>query len=284
MAMQNIVTLWKHAIADGKALIVLAGLSAFAACLLTWSSQGHAVHVEYVEAKTVSFLGFLNFPMERPTEWHATTFDIKNIDEVIAGCAQKCEDEEGQFPEMKLCFWRDPAKKTELCHPIVDPSFGYPFDSTQHLKVESLCEKGCKNSIGLILEARDQFPLSGWVESLWCWVYSPKLHDFVNILPPMLFSDQGEYKIFPNLGNGIQGVIVNANELANWPKEGRYGHHRYLITIYMQGADGYYRKISHYETAVKYPSFDDADEINVIIPELGRIKHLILSKQKKHKK
>jgi len=280
MALQNVRMKGKRVIAGGRVLLTLAGLIAFLGCLLTLPSQGHAVHVDYVEAKTVSLLGFVEFP----TEWHATTYDIQNIDEVIAGCAHECKDEEGQFPEMKLCFWRDPARKTELCRHIEDPSSGYPFDTTQSLKVESLCEKGCKNGIGLILEARDQFPYLGWVDSLWCWVYSPKVNDFVNILPPMLTSDQGEYKIFPNLGDGIQGVIVKADEIANWQKEGRFGHHRYRVSIYMQGADGYYKKIGDYKTAVKYPSFDDTDEINVIIPELDKIKHLILSKQKKHKR
>lgn len=279
---RNAAMVSTRTVMDGRVRMALLEFIVFVGFLLPWPSQGHAMHVEYLETQTVSLD---ECAPDELRSWNATTYDIGNIDEVITRCGNydTCKDEDGHFPEMKLCFWYDPARKTELCHRIVDSGPGYPCDTTRSLKVLSLCDiKGCANTCGLLLDAEDQSPGAGWVGSLSCWVYEPKLHDFVNILPPVLFSDQGEYKIFRNLGNGIHGVIVKANELADWAKEGRYGRHRYLISVYMQNAKGYCKKIGDFRTAIKYPSLDE-DEVDVIIPELDKVKHLILSKQKRHK-
>jgi hypothetical protein len=162
---------------------------------------------------------------------------------------------------------------------------GYTYNKTQSLKIELLSDSRCVNWAGVVLDARNEGFTTGWIGYLSCWVYSPKVHDFVNILPPVTFTEQGEYKILRNIGSGVEGVVVDAEPIVDWRKgETHYSPHRFLISIYKQNAKGYYQEIGSYRTAGKYPSLDAIEEVDVIIPELDKIKRFILSKQKRQKR
>jgi hypothetical protein len=263
----------------------LAGLLALLAFILLGSySEALAMQVEYKEAKTVH-LGKL---ADSPFDWYATAHDIANADEVNDYCGRypdECKDENGELPAMKLCFWHDPGEKTALCHRIetAGPP-GYTFQRAESLKLKPLCAHDCVHPYGLVLDARNESFVQGWLGFLSCWVYDPKSRDFVNIFPPIGFTDEGEYMIFRSLGRGIEAVVVEANSIMDWKKETHYGPHKFRISIYKQSAEGYYGEIGSYKTTNKYPSLDDVGSVNVITPELDRIKRFILSKEKKQKR
>jgi hypothetical protein len=266
---------------DRRTLRISFGLVALLALLLPGGhSQVHAMRVEYVEAKTVRLGGFV----DSGEEWYATAYDIANIDEVNDHCSKypdECKDEKDDLPAMKLCFWHDPENRMELCHRIEDAEPGYTYDRTASLKIKRLCDRHCAHDYGLVLDARNEGFTTGWAGSLSCWVYDRKSRDFVNILPVVGFTEQGEYKILRNLGNGMEAVVVEANHIMDWQKETHYAPHRYVISIYKQNAKGYYEKIGYYKTTARYPSLDDVDSVHVIIPELDKIRRFILSKKKK---
>jgi hypothetical protein len=274
-----------HGHADRRSLRFFFGLvSLFVLFLSCGRSPAHAMHIEYKEGPTV-LLGPTDLFVSDDA-WYATSYDIANIEEVRNYCSRhpdECVDENGKPPAMKLCFWKDPEKKMNLCHRIVDARPGFPYERTTSLKIERLCDRGCPIGSGLVLDARNEGFMTGWLGGLSCWIYDKKSRDFVNILPPVRFTEEGECKIIRGLGSGINGVIVEANPLSDWHKEGRFGPHRYLIVIYKQDARGYYKEIGHYKTKDKYLSLDNVESVYVIIPELEKIKHLILSTEKKQK-
>jgi hypothetical protein len=245
-----------------------------------------AFTITYEESKTVP----LYEALKTNEKWHATTYDIKDADKVHEFCGvhnEECKDSTGEVPTMRLCFWHDPSKKERYCYRIDNPIAGgkptkeagsYVYDHAGQFSVVRLCDT-CPNRYGLELQAvhtGSRLPETKSMLSI--WVYDPKDGKFVNIIPRAWISEQGTYKIIPSLRDGIEGIVLVCEAIPDWLNGfvSRYAPHRFYIHIYQMDKDGRYRRIGLYKTKKRYPSYDDADEIKVIEPELANIKRFIM--------
>lgn len=148
----------------------------------------------------------------------------------------------------------------------------YVFRSVRELSLVPLpIDRRPSNAVIFLAE---QTGGSGGLRYLTLWAYRPEAKKFVNILPKILFTEQGEYKLFPS-GMGNEPVLVVADYI--WGEETHFARHRYEIRIYKPDARdkttfALYRE---YETKSKYASLDETDRIDVITPELKNVKKLL---------
>ena len=115
---------------------------------------------------------------------------------------------------------------------------------------------------------------SGYLRLITLWTYSILDKKFVNLLPLIQITEQGEYRLL-TAKEGIEGLFVTADYI--WGEnETHFSPHRYKINIYFfnDGKKSYNLR-KEYITKSKYKSLDDVERINVIMPELNKIKELL---------
>lgn len=217
--------------------------------------------VEYVEVKTIPLYEVFNTRQK----WHVTAYQSKELKEF------------GPNKPAILCFWSDPAKKSEFCFTAEDEysekNKRYSYSLVKDLKIITL-QKSKKPREGILFIAENRDFAVGWLTFISIWHYNEKDGKFEKIPPTKRVTEQGEYKIIPVIKDKIEGVFVTADFILKLEEgETHYSPHRYVIQIYQIGEDGKYKFVEKYETKTKYLSLDDVDsnEINVIEPELSNI-------------
>lgn len=243
----------------------------FIAMINTIGSSGWAASVEYVEVKTIP----LYEVFKTKEQWHATVYQARDIDKwselYDSGKIKDAIDRPA-----KLCFWYNPDKKNHLCFSAVNTAPGEPKFTFQHFKELKIVrlQKGREPEFGVLLIAKNEgYNLGEYYRGLYfatIWALGNRDKEFVNILPTLNFTDQGEFRVVPQMTGMIGGVAVKADFV--WSEgEARYSPHRYQMSIFQLAADDRYQFIGNYETRRKYKSLDDADEIDVVRHELSNI-------------
>jgi hypothetical protein len=172
----------------------------------------------------------------------------------------------------KLCFSQKPDDASPPCF-TPEAQVGtvkYAFQSVEALSVEQVFQVNGSES-AILFVARFSGGGSGSLRLLSLWKQVGTNQTLTNILPRVLLTEQGEYKILPVTKNGHHGVFVTADYRLD-RDESHFSPHHFDISIYQlsAGRDAF-AKIGSYETTKKYPSLDDVDEIQVITFEMVEI-------------
>lgn len=176
--------------------------------------------IEYDELKTLP----LQEAYKIKQKWHATIYDIKNASRVNEYCGKfpdDCKDENNKIPAAKICFWNDPAKMHQHCERVEDDK--YTYEKVSDVIIVRLCED-CESKVGMLLRAENYGFEVGRLYSVSIWVFDPMAGKFVNSLPSFRFTEQGEYKILPELR-----IVAKADANIDWENETRYAPHRFRI-------------------------------------------------------
>ena len=232
--------------------------------LLLFSWIGYAIgaeSVEYVEKKTLALKEALGLP----APWYATAYQPKSAEKY------------GNDPAL-LCFGRERPRPEKSCFSekkIIREDFVLQYQFVDTLDVVSLAQ-GPHHEEGVMFVAISSYGGSGWSRRISIWTYSGEKESFINILPSLDISNQGEYRLFPKMKNGLEGILVAADAIVNLNQgESHFSPHKYAIKIYQLGKSGTFKLAGEYVTKIKYPSLDDTSPIDVIGPELQNIEEYL---------
>jgi hypothetical protein len=220
-------------------------------CLLTL--QGMTESPAYEEIKTLS----LKKEFGTTQDWHVTAYQPKGTDADTGDISAK------------LCFWILEESKSKNCTEITSASDNnkmvYHYQTVEELSViptPRLVKFVASYSGGG----------SGILRQISFWGYSKGSDSFDYPAGLITLTGQGEYKLFSS--GVLKDSLVTAD--ADWEDgEGHFAPHHFYVEVYNYATGTDYRKILSYLTPVKYPSFDDTDEIDVISKEVPRIKNLL---------
>jgi hypothetical protein len=216
-----------------------------------------AAPVEYVEIKAIP----LHEVLKTKEKWQAKAFQAnvkdlgyKKIPAKICFCTDSC----------RQCF----EAKTDNAETV------YNFQYVKKLSLEPLLKNKEPSNANLFITEYHYEGGSGSLNFLTLWVYKKETKEFVNIVPKILFTEQGEYRLFTK-EKGFDEILVTADYI--WgDNETHFSQHRYKIKIYkFDNNSKSFILHKEYTTKSKYKSLDETDEINVIMPELKNIKALL---------
>jgi hypothetical protein len=226
------------------ALIILA--IAIIVCRATLS---HAdVSVEYVQVKEITFLSSAS-----NKKFAVKAFQAKpRYSEALA----------------KLCFFKEGLRHCFDAEASFDGTM-YDFQYVNELsKVELLSKNIAKQALLFIAEHSGGG--SGSLKLITFWLPDIENGSMERLLPLIAITEQGEYRLLK--GKKGQSVLVTADYI--WGDgETHFSPHKFKIKIYhFSQAQKAFVLRNEYTTGRTYKSLDDADEIDVITPELDYIK------------
>jgi hypothetical protein len=216
-----------------------------------------ATSVEYVEVKKVPFYEV----SEMQQEWYAIAYQADN------------ENWDSELPA-KLCFNAYLGKTKQECFEAkdyVDENLIY-FQLVRELsKIPILKNK--YPHMGILFVSENIPHGSTSFRLITIWIYDNKSKMFINILPTICISEQGEYKMLKSKQND-ENILVVADYRAE--RETHFAPHKYKISIYQFNSEKMtFKNIGEYTTKKKYKSLDDVDKINIINPETKNIQKFI---------
>jgi hypothetical protein len=221
------------------------------------SSKDSTSPVEYVEVKTIPLYEIL----KTKEKWEVKAFQA-NVEDL-------------GYKEIpaRICFCTDSCRQCFEAKTDSDETL-YNFQYVKKLSLEPLFKNKEPLNANLFITEYHYEGGSGSLNYLTLWVYKRETKEFVNIVPKVLFTEQGEYRLFSK-EKGVEGILVIADYV--WGDgETHFSQHRYKIEIYkFVNNSKSFVLYKEYTTKSKYTSLDETDEINVIMPELKKIKKLI---------
>ena len=218
-------------------------------------SSGFGSDAPYTENKTVVLQG--NFGTAH--EWTARAYQ-----------AQMTDLELSNLPA-KLCFSPGENDSKENCFKAVAEVNGtsYSFQFVDSLYSISLSKINDRQA--LVFIAKFSGGGSGSLRLVTLWSYDKEVEGFVNVLPIVAISEQGEYKMLPRSKNIRRDVLVTADYV--WgERETHFSAHHYQIKVYRYTTTGKFVLVGTYVTKRKYKSLDDVDKIDVIRHELENVR------------
>jgi len=204
--------------------------------------------------------------------WRVTAYEAENIENKY----------ELEIPA-KLCFENSTKTTQQKCfYPeyILDKMTTYKCQFVKNLSIIALC-KNQIHSKAVLFTAEFFGGGSGSLKLITLWSFNNKENNFINLLPPVAITEQGEYQFFINLKDNIGCLFIKADYIFG-DDETHFSPHRYRIKIYRYSKKtNSFKFVNKYETKVKYKSLNDVDEISVIKYEKKKILDLILSKKRR---
>jgi len=231
-------------------------LSSFAILLVLCQST-YASDIPYKEVKTFSLKNVFG----TKSDWRVTAWQpVGN------------ESDMGEV-SARLCFWMQPAEQRKYCTSITSslPNDGivYHYQTAQGLEV---VHPDAANPSAALLKFGARFfgGGSGSLDQVSFWYYDKKADAF-EPSSHITLTEQGEYRLFDK--GKLEGKLVTADAVLQ-VGETHFSPHHFYIEAYRYDA-GHYTKILGYLTPTKYPSFEDTNTIDVIMPEIPRIEGLL---------
>ena len=218
-------------------------------------SSGFASDAPYTENKTVVLRG--NFGTTHECTARAYQAEITDL-------------ELSNLPA-KLCFSPGEKDTKENCFKAVTEVNGtsYSFQFVDSLYSSSLSKTNDRQA--LVFIAKFSGGGSGSLRLITLWLYDKEVEGFVNVLPVVAISEQGEYKMLPQSKKIPGDVLVTADYV--WgERETHFSPHHYQITMYGCTETGKFVLAGKYVTKRKYKSLDDVDKIDVIRHELENVR------------
>ncbi|MEW6741103.1 MAG: hypothetical protein AB1325_14535, partial [Nitrospirota bacterium] len=218
--------------------------------------------VEYVEVKTIP----LYEVFKTKEKWYATAYQAKT------------KDLESTELPAKICFAHNSAKQDQFC--FETKSNKYKFQFVETLSIVPLFKKK-EPKQGVLFIAKFSGGGSGTLSLITIWSYNMEGKIFINLLPTIVITEQGEYKMLSTMRGGLEGVLVTADYI--WGEgETHFSPHRYKISVYQYDEEKkIFKPVGEYVTKTKYKSLDDVDKIDVIRHEIGNIQKFILNNKTK---
>jgi hypothetical protein len=216
-----------------------------------------AKQVRYAEVKSLS----LKKTFATKSDWHVTAYQSPGED--------NASDPEGA--PCKISFWKDPHHKqdncTEIKYAFPDGRCIFNLQSVDDLSIVKLKP----DMYGVKLKARFSGGGSGIKTRFIVWIYDKGSDDFW-IAADVDGCEQSEVKL---VAYGAEsGLLISANDLTQ-VDETHFSPHLFSVSVHrFSKANSRYIKLLEYVTAKKYNS-RDGGEINVITPEMGRIRQVL---------
>jgi hypothetical protein len=206
--------------------------------------------------------------------------EVKNIAFTVAGKPQQkwraiaFQDDARRPGPAELRFCADSCRQ-RFKAVAANGKTVYKFQSVKDLLLVSLLIDGQPSDAVLFHSEHNPDGGSGSLQYLTLWLYRPETKKFVNVLPKVFSTEQGECKFFTRTRGPEEGVLVTADFI--WgDDETHFARHRYKLEIYkFDPHRKTYALYKEYETKTKYASLDETDKINVITPELRNIRALL---------
>jgi hypothetical protein len=230
--------------------------------IFLFSAKAIADTVNYFEVKSI----LLDPVFNTKERWRVSAFEpnIEYYKEIPA----------------KICFERLSESDQQTCFysEVVTNHKTYRCQFVKKLSPIFLL-KNQVYSKAIIFTAEYSMGGSGSLELITLWSYNKKKNSFVNLLPPVAITNQGEYQFFTDLKENIGCLFITADYIGG-ENETHFSPHRYLIKIYKYDLKrNKFRFIDKYETKAKYKSLNDVDEISVIKFEKKKIINKIFLKK-----
>jgi hypothetical protein len=176
----------------------------------------------------------------------------------------------------KLCFSYDSVGHEQECFEaeIIIDKTSYKFQLVNNLSIISL-SKGQNTENGILFIAEYFGGGSGTLSLISIWIYSIEEKKFVNILPKVTITEQGEYKILMANGDKEESIFVIADYILG-KGETHFDPHRYKISIYQYNIkNSAFNLLAEYVTTSKYKSLNYSNKADIINYELDKIKKYI---------
>lgn len=231
----------------------------FVFCLCLFSIPALAEAVFYREVKTLP----LQQEFATQKNWHVTAYQPEG---------EVSPDEDPRIGDVsaKLCFWFASNEKNMRCTLITsalpNSDMIYHYQTVRELSIVS------KPHL-IKFDAEFSGGGSGKLNQISFWRYDQVLDSFEPAGLIML-TEQGEYRLFDR--DALKGVLVTADAHMQG-EETHFSPHQFYIQIYQVKSPSGWIKTLGYVTQSKYPSLDDADEIDVISREILEIERRLKS-------
>lgn len=218
-----------------------------------------AESVEYIQVKSIR----LNDYFKINHECRVTAF--RNISE------DQIED-----ASAKICFYLNHGDKCFEAKSFNNDHV-LNFQNVKKLSVTPIFKsKEPRNAV--LFEAEYSGEGSGSLNLITLWIYDVSSKEFINILPLIQITEQGEYQLL-TAKDGLAGVFITADYIWDVVNETHFSPHKYEIKIYLfDNKKKTYVFKEEYTTKSKYKSLNDVDHIDVIVPEIKKIKSLLKKK------
>jgi len=226
--------------------------------LIALSGYACAADTSWKEVKTLSLKSEFN----TTSDWHVTAWQPNGKNSETGNIAAK------------LCFWDSLANQQKNCTSITSmlPNDGmmYYYQTFNGLE---LIHPDATSPPLLKFSASFSGGGSGSLGQISFWKYDRQINRF-EPSSHITLTEQGEYHLF-NKGD-LAGMLTTAN--AVWQAgETHFSSHHFYIEVYRFDSNNGYVKQLGYLTPSSYPSFDEAEKIDVISHEIPRIEKLLVT-------
>ena len=226
--------------------------------VLTISSLGNADSVEYVQVQDLKIFD----PIQKGQYWDIKAFQAK--------------EESDDIPS-RLCFCKSDNPSSDCFDAKASTEQGtYNFQFVEQLSIATIVVNKLPTQAALFVSEFHHEGGSGSLRLITLWAYRDDTQKFDNVLPKVLLSEQGEYRLISH-ENVFNEAFVTADYI--WGEnETHFSPHRFKIKIYVFNEDDKsFLLKAEYTTKLKYKSLDDVDkkQMNIIRHELKQIKGII---------